>query len=317
MFYMFYSGAGCCGKGCSYSLGVARSKNLLGPWEKNPNNPILTPNAEWKCPGHGSIVNDDKGRYWLLYHAYSVKDSIYPGRQGLLDEVIFGEDGWPTINAGMGPSSMAPAPIAPQLPRPAEFVDEFTEDKLGIGWQWLVAYDMPPVTIDPMNGGRLVVPASPPVIGKNAGTIVARGSRVGDYEATTEVTPDAGVSAGLAAVGDGDNALGISVIDGKAIVWRLGNGMSQQLAEDTAAATMALQMKATQGHLYSFSVSEDQGKTWKTVGEQVDSASVEPDLPPWDRAVRIGLVATGGAGTSAKFEYLRINAPVANPPATN
>jgi len=40
-FYLFYSGSGCCGAGCNYAMGVARSKTLLGPWEKNPANPIL------------------------------------------------------------------------------------------------------------------------------------------------------------------------------------------------------------------------------------------------------------------------------------
>ena len=30
-FYLFYSGNGCCGMGCNYALGVARSRWLLGP----------------------------------------------------------------------------------------------------------------------------------------------------------------------------------------------------------------------------------------------------------------------------------------------
>ena len=40
-FYLFYSGNSCCGRACDYALGVARSKTLLGKWEKNPANPIL------------------------------------------------------------------------------------------------------------------------------------------------------------------------------------------------------------------------------------------------------------------------------------
>ena len=31
-FYLFYSGSGCCGRGCAYALGVARSHALHGPW---------------------------------------------------------------------------------------------------------------------------------------------------------------------------------------------------------------------------------------------------------------------------------------------
>jgi xylan 1,4-beta-xylosidase len=102
-FYLFYSGNGCCGQGCNYALGVARSRNLLGPWEKNPANPILPANDAWKCPGHGSIVETPDHKFFLLYHAYK-PGAFNAGRQGMLDEVTFGRDGWPVINGGRGPS---------------------------------------------------------------------------------------------------------------------------------------------------------------------------------------------------------------------
>src|SRR6266545_2474959 len=110
-FYLFYSGSGCCGRGCAYAMGVARSRSLFGPWEKNPANSILAGNEHWRCPGHGSIVTDDRGRYFLLYHAYEDKTFVFTGRQMLLDEVKFGGDDWPTINGGQGPSTGAPSPF--------------------------------------------------------------------------------------------------------------------------------------------------------------------------------------------------------------
>lgn len=33
-FYNFYAGDACCGRACTYAQGVARSRTLLGPWEK-------------------------------------------------------------------------------------------------------------------------------------------------------------------------------------------------------------------------------------------------------------------------------------------
>ena len=44
------------------------------------------------------IVSDTQGRDFLLYHAYHAKDSVYVGRQGLLDEVTWGADDWPVIS---------------------------------------------------------------------------------------------------------------------------------------------------------------------------------------------------------------------------
>ena len=57
-------------------------------------------------------------------------------------------------------------------------------------------------------------------------------------------------------------------------------------------------MTAREGHLYRFAFSDD-GRAWTDVGEEVDGAY----LPPWDRGVRVALVAGGAA---ARFESLRI-----------
>jgi beta-xylosidase len=307
MFYMFYSGAGCCGKQCSYALGVARATNLLGPWEKAPT-PILAGNDTWKCPGHGSITTDDQGRFFLLYHAYSVKDSVYVGRQGLLDEVVFGgPNSWPTINGGNGPSVTAPAPMGPQNPTAPEWFDDFTSGSLALGWQWPVAAT-PTTTIDPANGGWLVLNAIQDGPGNHAGAAVGRQTKTGDYVATTEVDADAGVLAGITAFGDVENALGVSVLDNQVMVWRLGNGMSQVVADGGAvqSATVQLQMTASKGHFYQFALSQDGGGSWTQVGGVVDSNAVDPDLPPWDRGVRIALTASGPKAASAKFGFLRV-----------
>jgi xylan 1,4-beta-xylosidase len=111
-FYHFYSGNACCGRSCRYALGVARSKTLLGKWEKNPKNPILKENETWQCPGHGSIVTTADGRDFLLYHAYRKRsDAFNIGREALLDEIEWTPDGWAAINNGRGASTSAKMPF--------------------------------------------------------------------------------------------------------------------------------------------------------------------------------------------------------------
>lgn len=84
-FYMFYSGNACCGRECNYAMGVARSRKLLGPWEKNPANPILKGNKTWKCPGHGT-VEAACCRSWQRHQATGCRawqrrqNEIMPGR---------------------------------------------------------------------------------------------------------------------------------------------------------------------------------------------------------------------------------------------
>lgn len=104
-YYLFYSGAACCGVGCNYGLGVARAHNLLGPYEKDPANPLIPENAQWACPGHGSIVLTPAGHMYLLHHAVPRGASKWI-RNAVLDEVRWDSNGWPTINNRRGVSSV-------------------------------------------------------------------------------------------------------------------------------------------------------------------------------------------------------------------
>jgi beta-xylosidase len=105
--YLFYSGNAYGPPKCRYALGVARARSLRGPWQRAPLNPILGSSRDWRCPGHASFVTDDDGRDFVVYHAYRGTDPPLGQRYGLLDRLRWGSDGWPTVAAGRGPSSVA------------------------------------------------------------------------------------------------------------------------------------------------------------------------------------------------------------------
>ena len=306
-FYLFYSGNACCGRECNYALGVARSRKLLGPWEKNPANPILKGNETWKCPGHGSIVSDGRGRDFLLYHSYRAKDFVYVGRQGLLDEVKWDGRGWPTINNGQGPSGRAASPFGDAKSN-AEyaFFDDFSSAQLRPGWQWPQANE-PQASFDVTRGGSwLVLSPKSPHAGDNLGAVIARSTTVGDYVATTLVNTremPVGFAAGLSAYGDAENALGITIGGSKIFVWKREKNNNTQIAEADAlhSPRTYLRMTARDGHLFRFAVSGD-GRNWKDVGGEMDGQY----LPPWDRGVRVALTSGGAQGAAARFDWLRI-----------
>ncbi|MCI0748552.1 MAG: family 43 glycosylhydrolase [Verrucomicrobia subdivision 3 bacterium] len=306
MYYLFYSGSGCCGRNCDYALGVARAKNLMGPWEKNPANPILAGNQQWVCPGHGSIVQDKSGHDYLLYHAYDAKTFVYVGRQGLLDEVRWGANGWPTINQGRGPSVTAPMPVESGLPkRVLAFADEFVGRTLRPEWQW-PQYNSPKAKID---DGFLTLRAE----GTNAhdivAAIVAIKTTTGDYTATTSIdtktlTPES--KAGLSAYGDRENALGVYSDGTTVAVWRRQKNKTETLASAAAPKGSRLQFRlgATAGHKFGFATSAD-GREWTPIGNDI---SVEGrHLPPWDRGVRVALTTGGSTNALARFDFLRVN----------
>ncbi|RYG38577.1 hypothetical protein EON81_03270 [bacterium] len=99
-YQLFYSGAFI---DTTYSVGVARSRKLEGPYTRSPQNPILKSNDVWGGPGHGGFVTDDKGTLWHLYHARRLSEPK-AGRKQMLDRVLWKND-WPTFPNGGTPTS--------------------------------------------------------------------------------------------------------------------------------------------------------------------------------------------------------------------
>jgi xylan 1,4-beta-xylosidase len=302
-FYLFYSGNGCCGNDCHYGMGVARSHSLPGPWEKNPANPILALNDKWKCPGHGSIVTDERGRYWLLYHAYSVRSSVYTGREAMLDEVKFGADDWPTINNGMGPSKQAVSPYGKmQHQQDLKFAEYFTEKRMRQGWQW-------PQSQEPayeISGGKLVLSGRAEYATNAFQAVFARSTLTSDYTAVTEIDMASlrpGSSAGISAFGDPNNAVGLSVGDGKLRLWWRTRQATGHTEEVSAPKTKKLQLRLTarDGFKFRFAASAD-GINWIPIGND----QLAKNLPPWDRSVRVALTLEGDKDARAGFTMFHL-----------
>lgn len=124
-YYLFFSGDNCCGPRAHYAVMVARSKNILGPYQKfkgvdgSGNGVILELNDHWDAPGHDAVITTDNGKqYWMLYHAIDPKDRFqsekspvgikFDKRVLLLDKIIF-KNGWPRIQHNS--PSYTPQPV--------------------------------------------------------------------------------------------------------------------------------------------------------------------------------------------------------------
>lgn len=78
---------------------MARSKNLLGPYEPCPHNPILTNighNLPIKAAGHADLVDDPAGNWWAV--CLGIRPLAYPFRHNLGRETMLvpvkKENGW-------------------------------------------------------------------------------------------------------------------------------------------------------------------------------------------------------------------------------
>ena len=107
-YYLFASINNCCdGERSRYKVVVGRSQDLLGPYLDKSGKDMI--NNAWELvlegdgqkffgPGHNSIiVQDDAGTDWMIYHSYVKENAEVGGRLGMLDRVLWTEDGWPYI----------------------------------------------------------------------------------------------------------------------------------------------------------------------------------------------------------------------------
>lgn len=107
-YYLFASINNCCdGERSRYKVVVGRSQDLLGPYFDKSGKDMI--NNAWELvlegdgqkffgPGHNSIiVQDDAGTDWMIYHSYVKENGEVGGRLGMLDRVLWTEDGWPYI----------------------------------------------------------------------------------------------------------------------------------------------------------------------------------------------------------------------------
>lgn len=281
-FYAFYAAAGCCGAGCSYQSGVARAKSLLGPWEKYAKNPILSGEGQWKCPGHGTPVEKD-GRYYFLYHAYDTAGGVYTGRQGLLKEFSFTQDGWVQFVDDVKPAVKVD-PVRE---------DEFRGRTLSHHWQWNVFQDVRAR----QKGSRLELGALP----EGGGAFLGQKTYSLDYEVVAEVhRGKSDAAAGIALIGDEKNLIKAQVNGDRVEVVQVKGG------KETVLATQAIE-QGKKGHLrmvvrngkdVSFAYSRSEDNYTFLTKDPVNGAY----LPPWDRALRVGVVAKGATGAKAVFD---------------
>ena len=73
-----------------YAVGLAIADNVLGPYERHPENPILRRHAGYVGTGHHTILPTRKGLY-MVYHAHYSGEKIHP-RQTLIAPVEFQRD---------------------------------------------------------------------------------------------------------------------------------------------------------------------------------------------------------------------------------
>lgn len=303
--------------------------------------PVIAQNGNrWVGPGHNALIADRSGQWWTFYHAIDEDDPYFEGETGftkrpvLLDRIDW-VDGWPVLNGGTGPSDAAlPAPalrpgqeVAPVLlrdpePPPGAALggDEFEGGALSAGWGWV--RPMPPSAVA-LSEGVLILPTADGDLHEDANDapILLLDAPAGDFVAETRVrldVPGQGccfnyVQAGLIVLGDDDNYL-------KLVVASLEGTRQTEFGRERGPMPDGFPR-------YGNTVVGPPGEGWtwlrlvvnRTGNRESYRALTSRDGERWVRGgtwthalgdhARVGLVAMGGSGFAARFDYLRLARP--------
>jgi beta-xylosidase len=142
-YYLTVAEGGTAGPATGHMIISARSKSPLGPWENSPYNPIIktwSKAERWWSKGHGTLLDDTNGNWWMVFHGYE-KDYLNMGRQTLMEPVEWTKDGWFKIPEGIKTDEPIKSPYAETSKSTFSLSDDFSGKSLGLQWKFFGEYD--------------------------------------------------------------------------------------------------------------------------------------------------------------------------------
>ena len=142
-YYLTTAEGGTAGPATSHMIISARSKSAFGPWENSPYNPVIRTieNSEkWWSKGHGTLFEDAKGNWWMVFHGYE-NGHYNMGRQTLLQPVEWTKDGWFKSPDGIKTDEPIKRPVSVASKTAFTLNDSFEGKTLKPQWKFFGEYD--------------------------------------------------------------------------------------------------------------------------------------------------------------------------------
>lgn len=296
-YYMVSAEGGTAGPATSHMCVAARSKSIFGPWENSPYNPIVhtySSKERWWSKGHGTLVDDADGNWWIVYHAYANGYHTL-GRSTLIEPVEWTSDGW-FRTARTAPSDL------PEGQAVMELSDDFSTPQLGLQWTFWKEYAPNALSIKDNTlevSGKGESPSD--------GRLLLATATDKCYETQVEITTGKGNQGGLLLYYNEKAYAGI-VSDGKTFtVYR---GEKEPLTKPSIFGKTFIAKILNQGNRLTISASKN-GKGWTTIqtvlAENLDVSSLNHNVYKGFHALRPALYS-GGKGKAFFRNFLYRNA---------
>ena len=299
-YYITVAEGGTAGPITGHMVVSARSKSLSGPWENSPYNPIVrtTEKSEkWRSKGHATIIDDVKGNWWMVFHAYE-KDFYNKGRQTMLLPIEWTKDGWYKVPTGIIDSKPIKKPDLAPSKTNFNLNDNFAGNKLKSQWQFFEELDT--------NRFKLV---------NNSLSIKAKGNTIGNsspllcipedhsYTVDVEVLIEGKATAGLALFYNSAASSGI-LANNEDIVADL-RGWRAPAEKNVVNNHVFLRLKNVENTVDLY-YSKD-GAKWNKIENSFEVSGMHHNVLSGFLSLRIGLCSIGeGKVTFRNFKYTPI-----------
>mgnify|MGYP002855145119 CR=1 FL=1 len=286
-----------------HSLTIARSRDIWGPYESNPMNPILTQfrevaeNNQIQGTGHGDFVQASDGSWWVVFLGFRRYggDFHHLGRETFIAPVTW-VAGWPVINDGAPIQALMDVPASWTASAPAKrsWRQEFDAP---LGPEWIYIQN-PEMSRYKMNKGSLTIFGGTPLEDNDHPAFVGVRQESPGIVAETKVRLESSSGeAGIVAYQNPDGFVSLTVNKGRALL-RL-----KLKSVDTVLGTVSLRGKeavlrivSEDGNRYRF---EANGKP---LGE-LETSLLSSEVCGGFTGVVLGLFASGGTGSFEYFDY--------------
>ncbi|WP_207427575.1 family 43 glycosylhydrolase [Pedobacter sp. SYSU D00535] len=285
-YYQTVAEGGTAGPATSHMVVSGRSRSPKGPWENSPYNPIVHTESRaerWWSQGHGTLVDDVSGKWWIMYHAYE-KHFQTLGRQTLMLPIEWTKDNWFRVPEGVKSTDSIVKPAGTPSAKKDDLSDSFSGDELGLQWQGFKSH---PSERAKVRKGKLELQAKGSSFENSSPLLVNTADR--KYEIQVEYTIEAGTTAGLTLFYNEQGNMRISVDTAGFSVY---NQKNKKITDRNNLGTHGYLRILNDENEISFYYSSD-GKSWNRVERSIDATGFNHNIFGGFMSLRAGLFAFG------------------------
>ena len=300
-YYLTTAEGGTAGPATAHMVVSARAKSPYGPFENSPFNPIVHTkdrSERWWNQGHGSLIEDTGGNWWIMYHAYE-KQFQTLGRQTLMLPVEWTGEGWFRVPGTANAANRLPAPAGKGKLVNNCLCDDFATNELSLIWQFFKRYQPERVQLD---NGALVFKADGRSFADSSPLLVNPGDR--KYEIQVEYTLNGDATAGLCLYYNETANMHLAVDQKNVSVYNRGK---RKISEPNELGKHGWLRILNDENEVSFWFSAD-GKDWTRVERSIEASGFNHNVFGEFLSLRAGLIAFGtGEVSYDNFSYRKLN----------